>query len=555
MITNIFAENRRKTGRIPQQFSHLLSAVIGGFTLLLLSQLLLIQPPDLQASSYFTYNLVSGPDGGDPDPTPTSSPTSADLAVTILVTPNKPFYGQLITYTIVVTNQGPDKATWVQISDHLPTEVTYQGSSASQGTYSSTVGLWDVGTLPNQATATLLITAIVNTCPSDGSSLLNIVSRTRSEPLDPNPDDDTSETAITVICADLAITQTVHPDVGLTANSLLTYVLTVTNQGPFTATGVTISSTLPDVIKFRRPILSKRHIFSGNSWLLLDGLPSNQSAVLTITGRVNCAVDSDAPTLSHAEVKGIEPDLFLGNNRYIATVEIIEAEKCVTYLPMVFKNFAPCQLYTFDIRTDQWEDYEDEFIKSGYLNDEFQIVSKNPRKTHIAGVKDKFTNYHLKVKARWFDTSSMGSKYGITFGITQDLSSFYTFMVYPITQQYEINYYNGAWQTLYQGYSAAISPGLAVNHLWLERLNGTVSISVNNISIAKNLVATQILDKRVVGVGVGPYTQLDSRNVADARFDDYELCPISVQTQTLNHRQKQYELRQTTPLAGSVPGG
>jgi uncharacterized repeat protein (TIGR01451 family) len=67
-----------------------------------------------------------------------------------------------VIYTITVKNNGPDNATGVEVTDQLPTGVTYDNHNAGQGTYTSGTGIWAVGSLANGATATLTITVTIN---------------------------------------------------------------------------------------------------------------------------------------------------------------------------------------------------------------------------------------------------------------------------------------------------------------------------------------------------------------------------------------------------------
>ena len=59
---------------------------------------------------------------------------------------------------MTVTNTG-SSINGVQVNDLLPSGLTFSTSSASQGSYNGTTGLWSVGTLGNNASATLSIKA------------------------------------------------------------------------------------------------------------------------------------------------------------------------------------------------------------------------------------------------------------------------------------------------------------------------------------------------------------------------------------------------------------
>src|SRR5438034_1986197 len=57
----------------------------------------------------------------------------ADVAITKMDSPDPAHVGQNLTYTIVVTNNGPDKAVGVSITDQLPKNAGYGSTTTTQG--------------------------------------------------------------------------------------------------------------------------------------------------------------------------------------------------------------------------------------------------------------------------------------------------------------------------------------------------------------------------------------------------------------------------------------
>ena len=82
----------------------------------------------------------------------------ADLMIQKWADNTTPKCGDNITFTIRVTNNGPNTAKSVVATDLLPSGLVYVSNSASQGTYSNTTGLWTIGDLTNGAIVTLTIT-------------------------------------------------------------------------------------------------------------------------------------------------------------------------------------------------------------------------------------------------------------------------------------------------------------------------------------------------------------------------------------------------------------
>ena len=87
---------------------------------------------------------------------------TVDLELDKNVDNPSPAIGEVVTFTVVVNNQGPSTATGVVVTDQLPSGYTFTGFSTTQGTYNSATGVWTVGTIASGLSETLTITAIVN---------------------------------------------------------------------------------------------------------------------------------------------------------------------------------------------------------------------------------------------------------------------------------------------------------------------------------------------------------------------------------------------------------
>lgn len=77
-----------------------------------------------------------------------------------------------------MTNNGPDNATDVQVTDGIPDGLTFNSSTASQGTYDHTTEIWNVGTLANGASAVLQLfvtptNSVAGTLITKNATLIN----------------------------------------------------------------------------------------------------------------------------------------------------------------------------------------------------------------------------------------------------------------------------------------------------------------------------------------------------------------------------------------------
>ncbi len=115
-------------------------------------------------------------------------PDVADLDIDKTVNNTTPNVGDIVTFTITVTNMGPDDATGVEVTDNLPSGYTFVSATPSQGTFIG--GVWTIGNLPFPGTVTLLINATVNA----SGNYLNLAQITDSDQIDIDSDPFSDET-------------------------------------------------------------------------------------------------------------------------------------------------------------------------------------------------------------------------------------------------------------------------------------------------------------------------------------------------------------------------
>src|SRR5437879_3529439 len=118
----------------------------------------------------------------------------ADVSLTKTAPPDPVSVGSNLTYTITVTNNGPDSATGVMVSDPLPPNATFVSATPSQGSCTGTsIVVCNLGPLANAARAT--ITIVVR--PTSTGTITNTARVTANE-VDPNPANNTATQVTTV---------------------------------------------------------------------------------------------------------------------------------------------------------------------------------------------------------------------------------------------------------------------------------------------------------------------------------------------------------------------
>ena len=206
---------------------------------------------------------------------------NADVALTMSGPAGSVIVLSNVTYTLAVTNYGPATASNIVVSDSLPGNASYVGSTPQLGSATTNgAGLltWSIGTLAKDAGTTL--TLIVR--PNVVGAVTNFaVAATTSSDVNTNDDAALLVSSVVAQTADLSLSMTASPPNPAWANSPLTYFLTVSNAGPATAAGITISDTLP--ISFLFDSASTPYTLNGNALVLsLGSVGSGGQAVATV---------------------------------------------------------------------------------------------------------------------------------------------------------------------------------------------------------------------------------------------------------------------------------
>jgi len=184
------------------------------------------------------------PNTGNNTSSVTETPEQADLAVTKSVSNATPNVGDTVTFTIQVSDLGPNTATHVQIHDLLPAGLMFLSATPSQGAYDPASGLWSVGTV-----TTSIEKLVLHARVDSPDALSNVATITGADQFDPNLRNNSATATETPQQADLSLAKTVDnptPNVGGT----ITFTITLTNAGPAGATGVKVTDLLPAGLTF-----------------------------------------------------------------------------------------------------------------------------------------------------------------------------------------------------------------------------------------------------------------------------------------------------------------
>jgi uncharacterized repeat protein (TIGR01451 family) len=252
----------------------------------------------------------------------------ADLSVVMTAKPITTPVGGPLSYALIVSNAGPTPASNTVLTLTLPSSIVYQGSTYSQGTVSQlgSVLTYSLGTVPILGNATIDVAAVPTT-----PGLFTATALVGSPETDPNPANNTATASVLVSkpAADLAVTMSVSP-LSVPVNGQATFLVNVTNQGPATALGVTLTNTLPPNVNVIYAAASQGSVSGGGTLASIGVLPVGRGATVTLV--LSPTVVGTSTLTSTAGLASSEYDPVPGNNTASASITSLPAADLGVYV-------------------------------------------------------------------------------------------------------------------------------------------------------------------------------------------------------------------------------
>nr|WP_242850931.1 DUF11 domain-containing protein [Clostridium sporogenes] len=250
----------------------------------------------------------------------------ADILVVKTGSPNPIVTGEILTYTIVVSNAGPSDAKNVILNDEISSNIIAPEFSIDGGvTFNPWPTIYVIGTLPAGETRTILIRGTVS--PSATGVITNTAAVTSSTP-DPNPNNNEStvNTEVSaVVSADISVVKTAITK-QVRSGDTVVYTIVVSNAGPSDAQNVFLTDTIPPEIIGAEFSTDGGVTFS--PWpgsLNIGTLPAGASRTILIRGKVvssNTKCKCITTITNTARVTSTTPDQNLNNNTSTATIKV-----------------------------------------------------------------------------------------------------------------------------------------------------------------------------------------------------------------------------------------
>ncbi len=281
---------------------------------------------DIENTVSITSAVADGPDAdiADNEDTIFTPLTVADVRVTKIDTIDPVFLTHDYSYEITITNDGPSTATNIVLEDSLPAGVSYRAHSSTSAVCSFVDPLLSC-TLASLANGSSEVITIDVTGDTPGNKL-NTATITHDQQ-DPDLLNNTDTENTFVDPADIVLTKTADKT-SATVGDIVTFTITVRNNGPDTATNVVITDNMPSIFELQSSTLSQG-ICSGTSTITcpIGTLTNGQTATITLRTKI-IGVGKATNTVS-STLTEYDPDP--SNNTAIG-IEVLGVAKTVNNL-------------------------------------------------------------------------------------------------------------------------------------------------------------------------------------------------------------------------------
>lgn len=274
-----------------------------------------------------------------------------------------------LVYTVTATNNGPSDASGVQITDAfvtaLPAGWTLVSGSGNLGsTFQTATGLWNIGDLAAGDSRTLTLTLTVGNAAATGTVTNSAAVTAVTESESTTTNNVASENTVVARLVDIQVfkSDNADPVVAGSGSGNLIYSVTVTNNGPSDATGVTVTDALVTALPSGWALTGTSSTgstsFSAVTGLWTVGnLPNGDSETLTLTITVDNTA-SPATVTNTAVVSGVtEAESTTANNSVSETTAVqrlvdIEVIKTDNADPLTAGSGTGNLIYTIEARNN-----------------------------------------------------------------------------------------------------------------------------------------------------------------------------------------------------------
>ncbi|HEX7833769.1 MAG TPA: DUF11 domain-containing protein, partial [Thermoanaerobaculia bacterium] len=239
------------------------------------------------------------------------SPITADMSITKTTTATSAPIGSTFSYTIVVTNNGPDAATSVVMTDTLPASLLFRSITQPSPFTCTTPAVGATGTITCTAAslangASRTFTLVVEVASGATGSIVNSASVTSAATDGNSGNSGSNATGVTAApaSADISIVKSTNSNQAVTGTTI-TYTILVSNAGPSPATNVIVTDDLPTGLTFLDVTPSQGTCNAADPVSCnLGTILSGANATITLRATVTATTGTVANTASVTSTEG-----------------------------------------------------------------------------------------------------------------------------------------------------------------------------------------------------------------------------------------------------------
>ena len=268
-----------------------------------------------------TPNNDDGDQSEDDEDSINTVPQEANLCLEKDVSDRRPDIRDEITYTLTITNKGPEDASGIAVTDYLPIKYCREFRNISNGgVFLGETIVWTDLVVPANTSKTLTFDAVVSSS-AFGKDVINLAEISLADQFDPNstPDnlgenpveDDEAEVTFTVgKISDLELSKSISAEI-VDANQIVSFAVTLKNNGPDDVAYAEVTDRVPDgYADYSNVSHGGKIIRNEIVWSVVD-LKNGEEVKFTFDARVVHFIATECDYRNIAEVSestNVDPD-------------------------------------------------------------------------------------------------------------------------------------------------------------------------------------------------------------------------------------------------------
>jgi len=227
-----------------------------------------------------------------------------DLSLVKNLTSTGPYGpGSIVTFQIIVSNDGSIAANNIEVTDAAPADLVYQGMTADANVTDNANGTFTIGTIPVSDSQIIEVNYQIASTFA-GSSLTNIAQITADDGVDgdSNPDedetvdedgdgdpfdDDEDEAEVSIAPYDLSLVKNLTSAGPYMPSSMVTFQIVVSNDGSLVANGIEVTDAAPADLIYQGMTADGNVTDNANGTFTIGMIPVSGNQIIEVTYQIS----------------------------------------------------------------------------------------------------------------------------------------------------------------------------------------------------------------------------------------------------------------------------